>query len=83
MGGGIDTVEIRLLRRFGTLEAIADRGAAALYTGERARAILATVQGGGGALTADDLATLDQLSARITGPRAADPGWINRTTRTA
>jgi aryl-alcohol dehydrogenase-like predicted oxidoreductase len=34
-------------------------------------------------LTADDLATLDRLSARITGPRAADPGWINRTTRTA
>ncbi len=34
-------------------------------------------------LTDDDLAALDQLSARITGPRAADPGWINRTTRTA
>lgn len=33
-------------------------------------------------LSADDLAALDQLSARITGPRAADPGWINRTTRT-
>ncbi|MFT3855618.1 MAG: aldo/keto reductase [Ilumatobacteraceae bacterium] len=32
-------------------------------------------------LSADDLGALDRLSARITGPRAADPGWINRTTR--
>ncbi len=32
-------------------------------------------------LTADDLDRLGLLSARITGPRAADPGWINRTTR--
>jgi len=32
-------------------------------------------------LTPDDLARLDGLSARTTGPRAADPGWINRTTR--
>ncbi|HWB21769.1 MAG TPA: gamma-glutamyltransferase, partial [Gaiellaceae bacterium] len=39
-----------------TLEAIASDGAAALYEGERAQAILATVQGGGGALTAEDLA---------------------------
>ncbi len=33
------------------------------------------------ALTADDLARLDGLSARTTGARSADPGWINRTTR--
>ncbi len=33
------------------------------------------------ALTADDLARLSSLSAQITGPRAADPNWINRTTR--
>ena len=32
-------------------------------------------------LTLDDLARLDGLSARTTGARAADPGWINRTTR--
>jgi gamma-glutamyltranspeptidase / glutathione hydrolase len=46
---------LRLTDLAATLEAIADHGAAALYTGERARAILATVQGGGGALTGDDL----------------------------
>jgi aryl-alcohol dehydrogenase-like predicted oxidoreductase len=32
-------------------------------------------------LSSDDLARLDGLSARTTGARAADPGWINRTTR--
>ena len=37
-------------------EAIAARGAAALYRGERARAIVATVREGGGELTLDDLA---------------------------
>jgi gamma-glutamyltranspeptidase / glutathione hydrolase len=47
---------LRLPDLAATLEAIADRGAATLYSGERAQAILATVQGGGGALTADDLA---------------------------
>ena len=31
-------------------------------------------------LSPDDLARLDGLSARTTGPRAADPGWINRST---
>jgi gamma-glutamyltranspeptidase/glutathione hydrolase len=40
-----------------TLEAIARRGAAALYAGERARAIASTVRGGGGVLTLDDLRT--------------------------
>ena len=39
-----------------TFEAIARRGAAALYGGERARAIVATVREGGGELTLDDLA---------------------------
>ena len=34
-------------------------------------------------LDADDLERLDGLSARATGARAADPGWINRTTRAA
>jgi aryl-alcohol dehydrogenase-like predicted oxidoreductase len=34
-------------------------------------------------LTDDDLATLDHLSSRITGARARDPGWINRSTRPA
>jgi len=47
---------LRLTDLAATLEAIADRGAVALYAGERARAILATVQEGGGLLTADDLA---------------------------
>ena len=47
---------LRLTDLAATLEAVAAQGAAALYSGERARAILATVQGGGGALTADDLA---------------------------
>jgi aryl-alcohol dehydrogenase-like predicted oxidoreductase len=32
-------------------------------------------------LSADDLERLDGLSTRTTGARAADPGWINRTTR--
>jgi gamma-glutamyltranspeptidase / glutathione hydrolase len=39
-----------------TLEAVARRGAAALYHGELARAIVATVRDGGGELTLDDLA---------------------------
>jgi gamma-glutamyltranspeptidase/glutathione hydrolase len=39
-----------------TFEAIAGRGSAALYRGERARAIVATVRDGGGDLTLDDLA---------------------------
>jgi gamma-glutamyltranspeptidase/glutathione hydrolase len=39
-----------------TLEAIAARGAAAVYRGERAHAIVATVREGGGELTLDDLA---------------------------
>jgi gamma-glutamyltranspeptidase/glutathione hydrolase len=37
-----------------TLEAIGQRGASAFYKGERARAILATVRAGGGALTRED-----------------------------
>ena len=40
-----------------TLDAIGRRGAAALYSGERARAIVATVRDGGGALTREDLAS--------------------------
>ena len=39
-----------------TLEAIARRGSAVLYRGERAHAIVATVRDGGGELTLDDLA---------------------------
>ena len=38
-----------------TLEAVAGRGAAVLYRGERARALVATVREGGGELTHDDL----------------------------
>jgi aryl-alcohol dehydrogenase-like predicted oxidoreductase len=33
-------------------------------------------------LSAEDLARLSGLSARTTGPRTADPGWINRSTPT-
>jgi gamma-glutamyltranspeptidase / glutathione hydrolase len=40
-----------------TLEAVGRDGAAALYSGERARAIASTVQEGGGAITLDDLAS--------------------------
>jgi gamma-glutamyltranspeptidase/glutathione hydrolase len=40
-----------------TLEDIGRRGAAALYAGERARAIAATVREGGGAVTLEDLAS--------------------------
>jgi gamma-glutamyltranspeptidase/glutathione hydrolase len=40
-----------------TLEEVAHHGAAALYTGERARAMAATVQEGGGAITLEDLAS--------------------------
>jgi len=32
-------------------------------------------------LSDDDVARLSTLSAQITGPRTADPNWINRTTR--
>jgi gamma-glutamyltranspeptidase/glutathione hydrolase len=39
-----------------TLEAIGRRGAAAVYTGSRARAIVSTVREGGGTVTLDDLA---------------------------
>lgn len=39
-----------------TFDAIAKRGAAVLYRGERARAIVAAVREGGGELTLDDLA---------------------------
>jgi gamma-glutamyltranspeptidase/glutathione hydrolase len=39
-----------------TLEVVARRGAAALYRGERARAIVSTVRAGGGTLTLEDLA---------------------------
>jgi len=34
-------------------------------------------------LSADDLARLSSLSSKISGPRTADPNWINRTTRPA
>ena len=34
-------------------------------------------------LDAGDLERLGSLSARTTGARTADPGWINRTTRVA
>jgi len=40
-----------------TLRAIGRRGAAAVYSGERARAIVSTVRDGGGALTKEDLAS--------------------------
>jgi aryl-alcohol dehydrogenase-like predicted oxidoreductase len=33
-------------------------------------------------LSPEDLARLGGLSARATGPRTADPGWINRSTPT-
>ena len=47
---------LRLPELAETFEAIARRGAAALYRGERARAMVATVREGGGDLTLDDLA---------------------------
>ena len=34
-------------------------------------------------LSPDELDRLNGLSGRTTGPRAADPGWINRSTRIA
>jgi len=47
---------LRLPELAETLDAIASRGAAVLYRGERARAIVAAVREGGGGLTLDDLA---------------------------
>jgi gamma-glutamyltranspeptidase/glutathione hydrolase len=47
---------LRLPELAETFEAIAGDGAAALYRGERAHAIVATVRDGGGDLTLDDLA---------------------------
>ena len=47
---------LRLPELAETFEAIARRGAAALYRGERARAMVKTVRDGGGDLTPDDLA---------------------------
>jgi gamma-glutamyltranspeptidase/glutathione hydrolase len=47
---------LRLPELADTLEAIADRGAAVVYRGERARAIVSTIREGGGELTLEDLA---------------------------
>jgi gamma-glutamyltranspeptidase/glutathione hydrolase len=47
--------QMRLPDLADTLEAVGRRGAAAIYGGERAHAIVATVRGGGGALTQQDL----------------------------
>ncbi len=47
---------LRLPDLAATFEAIASTGAAALYRGERARAMVETVREGGGELTMDDLA---------------------------
>jgi gamma-glutamyltranspeptidase / glutathione hydrolase len=47
---------LRLPELAATLDAIGRRGAAVVYRGERARAIVSTVRGGGGELTLDDLA---------------------------
>ncbi|OLE97455.1 MAG: hypothetical protein AUG75_08140, partial [Cyanobacteria bacterium 13_1_20CM_4_61_6] len=47
---------LRLPELADTLDAIGRRGAAVVYRGERARAIVATVREGGGELTLDDLA---------------------------
>jgi gamma-glutamyltranspeptidase/glutathione hydrolase len=47
---------LRLPELAETFEAVARRGAAALYKGERARAIVATVRDGGGNVTLADLA---------------------------
>jgi gamma-glutamyltranspeptidase/glutathione hydrolase len=47
---------LRLPELAETFEAIAHRGAAALYRGERARALVATVRDGGGNVTLQDLA---------------------------
>jgi gamma-glutamyltranspeptidase / glutathione hydrolase len=47
---------LRMTELADTLETIARRGAAALYRGELARAVVAVVREGGGELTLDDLA---------------------------
>ena len=47
---------LRLSDLGATFEQIAEEGAAALYQGDLARAIVATVRDGGGAITEDDLA---------------------------
>src|SRR5581483_7185476 len=47
--------KLRLVDLADTFEAIGRRGAAAIYSGERARAIVATVRDGGGGLTKNDL----------------------------
>ena len=47
---------LRLPELADTFEAIAARGAAAVYRGERARAVVSTVADGGGELTLEDLA---------------------------
>ena len=44
-----------------TLEQIAAEGAAALYRGELAASIAATVEDGGGILTTDDLAAYEVI----------------------
>jgi gamma-glutamyltranspeptidase/glutathione hydrolase len=46
---------LRLPELADTFEAIGRRGSAALYSGERGRAIVSTVRDGGGALTLEDL----------------------------
>ena len=58
--------------------AIARRGAAAFYRGERARAIVATVRDGGGELTLDDLASLPR---RLAPARARAVPRLRRSSR--
>ena len=64
-----------------TFEAIARRGAAALYRGERARAIVATVREGGGELTLDDLAAYRVVWRRPVQRRASGATTCSRTRR--
>ena len=75
---------LRLPDLAATFEAIASTGAAALYRGERARAMVETVREGGGELTMDDLAAYRvvwrrPLSVRLSAPhRALQPAAVIR-----
>jgi gamma-glutamyltranspeptidase / glutathione hydrolase len=68
---------LRLPELADTLEAIARRGAAALYRGERARAIVSTVRRGGGEVTLEDLSRYRVVWRRPVRTRFRDHEFIS------
>lgn len=68
---------LRLPELAETFAAIARRGAAVLYSGERARAIVSTVRDGGGELTLEDLARYRVVWRRPVRTRFRDHTFVS------